>query len=76
MLSGTACRWRSIASSDAVARFDLYRLAEGQGYVVDVQSDHASEMVGTRVVAPLMPVEEIGPLISELNPVLRIGDRD
>ena len=37
-----------------MARFDLFRLPDGQGYVVDVQSDHASEKVRTRVVVPLV----------------------
>jgi toxin CcdB len=44
--------------------------------VVDVQSDHASAKVNTRVVAPLLPVEAIRLVISELNPVLRIGEQD
>ena len=59
-----------------MARFDLYRLADGGQYVVDVQSGHASTKVRTRIVAPLLPVEEIGTLISELNPVVRIQGRD
>ncbi len=59
-----------------MARFDLYRLAGGRGYVVDVQSDHASARLRTRVVVPLIPVEALGALISDLNPVVRIGERD
>jgi hypothetical protein len=38
-------------------RFDLYRLPRGGRYVVDVQSDHASAKVNTRVVAPLLKVD-------------------
>lgn len=55
-----------------MARFDLYRLPTGQQLVVDIQSDHASAKVGTRVVAPLLPVDELGALITGLNPVIRI----
>ncbi len=59
-----------------MARFDLYALPAGAGYIVDVQSDHASEHVRTRVVAPLLPVEELGRPIAKLNPTLRLGARD
>lgn len=59
-----------------MARFDLFRLPDGQGYVVDVQSDHASEKVRTRVVVPLLPVAELGTPIAHLNPVVRIDGRD
>jgi toxin CcdB len=59
-----------------MARFDLFRLPANQGYVVDVQSDHASEKVMTRVVVPLVPVADIGKPIAGLNPVVRIGDCD
>lgn len=59
-----------------MARFDLFRLPDDQGYVVDVQSNHASEKVRTRVVVPLVPLTELGKPITGLNPVLRIDDRD
>jgi|tagenome__1003787_1003787.scaffolds.fasta_scaffold14098263_1 toxin CcdB len=59
-----------------MARFDLFRLPGEQGYVVDVQSNHASEKVRTRVVVPLLPVADLGTPISDLNPVLRIDGRD
>ena len=59
-----------------MARFDLFRLPGDQGYVVDVQSNHASEKVRTRVVVPLVPVAELGKPIADLNPVLHIDDRD
>jgi len=44
--------------------------------VVDVQSDHASARVRTRVVAPLIPVDELGTPISDLNPIVRFDGRD
>jgi toxin CcdB len=59
-----------------MARFDLFRLPGDQGYVVDVQSNHASEKVRTRVVVPLLPVAELGKPVADLNPVLRIEGRD
>ncbi len=59
-----------------MARFDLYRLSESEHYVVDVQSDHASAKLRTRVVASLIPVDEFGALISDLNPVVRLGSTD
>ena len=59
-----------------MARFDLFRLPGDQGYVVDVQSSHASDKVRTRVVVPLVPVNELGTPITGLNPVLRFEGRD
>ncbi len=59
-----------------MARFDLFRLAGNQGYVVDVQSNHASEKVRTRVVVPLVPMEKLGKPITDLNPVLSIDNKD
>ncbi len=59
-----------------MARFDLYRLSETERYVVDVQSDHASTKLSTRVVAPLAPVGDLDALIADLNPVVRVGGKD
>ena len=59
-----------------MARFDLFELPGGEGYVVDVQSDHVSQQLRTRVVVPLIPISELGKPISKLNPVIRIGGRD
>ena len=55
-----------------MARFDLFRLSGDQGYVVDVQSDHVSALVQTRVVVPLIRLDVLGKPISNLNPVLCI----
>ncbi|MFL5256810.1 MAG: CcdB family protein [Rhodopila sp.] len=59
-----------------MARFDLLALPDGQGYVVDVQSDHASARLRTRVVVPLVPLDALGPPIKDLNPVVRIDGGD
>jgi toxin CcdB len=53
-----------------LARFDLYRLRQGDRLIVDVQSDHASTMLRTRVVVPLIPVDELDNLIAVLNPIV------
>lgn len=58
-----------------MARFDLFRLPDNQGYVVDVQSNDASEKVHTRVVVPLVPVAELGKPIADLNPIVQIDGR-
>ena len=59
-----------------MARFDLLELPDGEGYVVDVQSDHVSQRVRTRVVVPLIPLSELVKPISKLNPVIRIEGGD
>jgi toxin CcdB len=59
-----------------VARFDLFRLPGDHGYIVDVQSDHASAKVRTRVVVPLVPVDVLGQPITDLNPIVHIDGRD
>lgn len=59
-----------------MARFDLYRLPNDQGYVVDVQSDHASAKVRTRVVVPLVPLDVLRAPITDLNPIVPIDGRD
>ena len=59
-----------------MARFDLFELPGGEGYVVDVQSDHVSQQLRTRVVVPLIPTSELGKPISKLNPVFKIEGRD
>ena len=82
MSSATVCHWRHFVNSDVsyvligMPRFDLYRPPAGQQLVMDVQSDHASAKAGTRVVAPLISVDELGALITGLNAVIRIHDRD
>ena len=55
-----------------MARFDLFALPDGAGYVVDVQSDHASQHVHTRVVVPLIPLSVLGTPISKLNPIIMV----
>ncbi|HET6609794.1 MAG TPA: CcdB family protein [Rhodopila sp.] len=59
-----------------MARFDLFALPGDQGYVVDVQSDHASSKLRTRVVVPLIPLDVLGKTIAGLNPIIGIEGHD
>lgn len=58
-----------------MARYDFYRNAGGDGYLLDVQSD-LLEGLSTRVVIPLMP-PNIAPLPGRrLNPTFAINGKD
>lgn len=58
-----------------MARYDLYRNAEGGGYLLDVQSDLLEGLI-TRVVIPLMP-PDIAPVPGRrLNPTFAIDGRN
>ncbi|PWJ91822.1 toxin CcdB [Mesorhizobium loti] len=58
-----------------MALYDLYRNAEGSGYLLDVQSD-LLEGLTTRVVIPLMP-PDIAPVPGRrLNPTFAIDGRN
>ncbi|MDA9722028.1 CcdB family protein [Luminiphilus sp.] len=57
-----------------MARFDVYRNAAGEGYLLDVQSDLLAGL-STRVVGPLMPVALAPRPAERLNPVFQFdGD--
>ena len=53
-----------------MARFDVYRLADG-GLVVDLQADLLSDLT-TRVVAPLLPLDGFLKPASNLNPIFDV----
>ena len=58
-----------------MARYDFYRNAAGDGYLLDVQSD-LLEGLSTRVVIPLMP-PKIAPVPGRrLNPTFAINGKD
>jgi toxin CcdB len=59
-----------------MARFDLFKLPGGHGYVVDVQSNHASTKVRTRIVVPLIPLTKLGRPIADLNPIVSVEGHD
>lgn len=57
-----------------MAQFDVYRGAQGE-LLVDCQSD-ALENLGTRIVAPLIPIAEAPERKARLNPVFDVdGER-
>lgn len=56
-----------------MARFDVYRDPEGNGYLLDVQADLLSHL-NTRIVVPLMPVADAPKAAKRLNPVFMIGE--
>lgn len=43
---------------------------------MDVQSNHASNKIRTRVVVPLIPVAALGTPIADLNPIVNVDGRD
>ncbi|MBP8922852.1 MAG: CcdB family protein [Thauera sp.] len=54
-----------------MARMSVYQNPDGPGYLLDLQADINSHFA-TRVVAPLLPVEEVPFYASALNPVFEI----
>jgi len=50
-----------------MARFDVYANRSGAGYLLDVQADLISGL-NTRVVVPLMPLDEAPSRAHRLNP--------
>lgn len=58
-----------------MAQFTVYKNPDAQGYLVDLQS-HLNSHFATRVVAPLLPVEDVPYYAAALNPVFDIeGNR-
>ena len=54
-----------------MARFAVYKNPDGQGYLLNLQADINSHFA-TRVVAPLLPVQEVPFPAATLNPVFEI----
>lgn len=54
-----------------MARYTVYRNPDGPGYLIDLQTEINSHFA-TRVVAPLLPVEEIPVYAKALNPVFEV----
>ena len=54
-----------------MTRLSVYKNLDDPGYLVDLQADINSHFA-TRVVAPLLPVEEVPVYASALNPVFEI----
>jgi toxin CcdB len=56
-----------------VARFSVYALSDGEGYLLDVQAQIMRHL-NTRVVVPLMPAANAPKPATRLNPVFLIND--
>ena len=54
-----------------MAKFDVYRLRDGNGYLLDCQADLLSGL-NTRFVVPLLPVDEAPAAAARLNPIFEI----
>lgn len=56
-----------------MARFDVYVNRSGAGYLLDVQADLITRL-NTRVVVPLMPLDEAPAPAQRLNPLFVVQD--
>lgn len=58
-----------------MAKFGVYRFSHGSGYVIDCQADLLNEL-NTRLVVPLLPVDDAPKPAARLNPIFEIdGER-
>jgi toxin CcdB len=61
-----------------MARFDVYRYLGSKRdapYVIDLQADSVSALLGTRIVAPLRPLSELS-AARRFLPVVNVDGRD
>lgn len=58
-----------------MAKFDVYRLPDSGGLLLDCQADLLSDF-GTRLVVPLLPSADAPKPVARLNPVFEIDGRD
>ncbi|MFP4004454.1 MAG: CcdB family protein [Alphaproteobacteria bacterium] len=58
-----------------MSRFDVYVNPEGSGWLIDIQTD-LLEGLDTRVVVPLLKLDEVPPPTKRLHPVFELsGER-
>jgi toxin CcdB len=55
-----------------MARFDVYRMPDSNGYLLDIQASFLS-YIDTRLVVPLLPVDEASKPATRLNPCFDVG---
>jgi toxin CcdB len=55
-----------------MAKFDVYPLPQGRGYLLDCQADLLSDL-NTRFVVPLLPMDDAPKPAARLNPVFEIA---
>jgi toxin CcdB len=58
-----------------MARLDIYRAPDAEGYLLDIQANFLSHL-NTRLVVPLIPLAKAPQPASRLNPCFRIKDDD
>lgn len=58
-----------------MGQFDVHRLANGRGYVLDCQAD-LLDHIESRFVVPLLPMKQAPSPITRLNPVFRMNGED
>ncbi|PLL14482.1 plasmid maintenance protein CcdB [Tabrizicola sp. TH137] len=58
-----------------MARFDVYPAPDGRGYWLDVQADLLGAL-NTRLIVPLIPLDQAPIPARRLNPVFRIDGQD
>jgi toxin CcdB len=57
-----------------MARFQLFDNLNGEGFLLDVQSDFL-DIAHTRVVVPLLPAGAVPPALPRLHPVFQVEGR-
>ena len=57
-----------------MARHDVFQTADGASYLLDVQSD-LLDVIGTRVMVPLLARDKYTKTFSRLNPEFMVGDQ-
>lgn len=55
-----------------MARFDVYKNPDGFGYLLNIQA-RLLEQYSTRVVVPLLPLEQAPKPAATLNPTFQLG---
>ncbi len=56
-----------------MARLDLHRNRDGEGYLLDVQADILRGL-NSRLVIPVIPLHRAPPLAGKLNPLVMVED--
>jgi len=54
-----------------MARFDVYAIRDGAGFLLDVQADLITRL-NTRVVVPLLPLNAAPTAADRLNPIFEV----
>lgn len=57
-----------------MSRFDLYKARVGDGYVLDLQTD-LLEVQSTRMVAPVLPADQVARRIKTLHPEVEVNGK-